>query len=73
MTLKTHEFLKRERDRIISEWEQAIRMELRPISLEGSVLRNDLGEFLDELAAWKERDEEPTRPNLRSLCAAALR
>jgi len=70
MPLKTHEFLKRERDCIISAWEQAIRMEPRLVSLEGSALRNELPEFIDDLAAWMEREEEPGRGSLGSLPAA---
>ena len=52
MTLVTHEFLTRERERILAEWDRAIREEPRPIKLEDSALRNDLPEFLDALAAW---------------------
>jgi len=59
MTLLTHEFLTRERDRIMAEWERAIREETRPILLEASALRDDLPEFLDALAAWMTTEDTP--------------
>jgi signal transduction histidine kinase len=59
MTLLTHEFLTRERDRIMAEWQRAIREETRPILLEASALRDDLPEFLDALAAWMKTDDTP--------------
>ncbi len=59
MTLITHEFLTRDRDRIIAEWERAIREEARPVRLEDSALRNDLPQFLDQLAAWIRTEHAP--------------
>ncbi|HET7753893.1 MAG TPA: HAMP domain-containing sensor histidine kinase [Anaeromyxobacteraceae bacterium] len=59
MALTTHEFLTRERDRIMAEWERAIHEEPRPIKLEESALRNDLPEFLVSLAAWMRTSDAP--------------
>jgi signal transduction histidine kinase len=59
MTLVTHEFLRRERDRIMAEWERAIRQEPGPVLLQESALRNDLPEFLDALAAWMKTEDAP--------------
>jgi signal transduction histidine kinase len=59
MSLITHEFLTRERGRIMAEWERAIREEPRPIPLEDSALRNDLPEFLDQLAVWMRAEHAP--------------
>ena len=42
MTLITREFLRRERDRIMAEWQCAIFQEPRPVLLQDSALRNDL-------------------------------
>lgn len=69
MTLRTHEFLRRERDHIMSEWERAIREAPQRISLEDSALRNDLPEFLDALAAWVQSEEEPVGGILRDVPA----
>ncbi len=67
MTLITHEFLTRERDRIMAEWERALREEPRPIRLEDSALRNDLPEFLDALAAWMKTEETPLAGMLQGV------
>ncbi|WP_243337136.1 sensor histidine kinase [Anaeromyxobacter soli] len=67
MTLITHEFLTRERDRIMAEWERAIHAEPRPIPLEDSALRNDLPEFLDALATWMKAPDAPAGGMLQGL------
>jgi len=59
MTLLTHEFLTRERDRIMTEWERAICEEPRPILLKDSALRDDLPEFLEALATWLKTEDRP--------------
>lgn len=69
MTLRTHEFLRRERDRIMLEWERAIRDAPQRISLDDSALRNELPEFLDALAAWVQSEEGPARGTLRDIPA----
>jgi signal transduction histidine kinase len=58
MASSTHEFLRRERDAIMAEWERAIREEPRPILLEDSALRDDLPEFLAGLATWIDSGHE---------------
>lgn len=67
--MKTHEFLRRERDRIMLAWQQAIQKEPRPILLEDSTLRNDLPEFLDALAEWMQAGEEPSGGMLQGVPA----
>lgn len=67
MPLVTHEFLTRERNRIMAEWERAIREEPRPIRLEDSALRDDLPEFLDALAAWLKAADAPAGGMLQGL------
>jgi signal transduction histidine kinase len=69
MALITHEFLRQERDRIMSEWERSIREAPHPISLEDSALRNDLPEFIDALASWVKSEEEPAGGILRDVPA----
>lgn len=70
MTLITHEFLRRQRDRIIAEWERAILQEPRPVLLEESALRNDLPEFLDALAAWMQAESAPLSGMLEGVPTA---
>lgn len=67
MPLITHEFLTRERERIMAEWDRAIREEPRPIKLEDSALRNDLPEFLDALATWVKAADAPAGGMLHGL------
>ncbi len=70
MALITHEFLTRERERIMEEWERAIREEPRAISLEASALRDDLPEFLDSLAAWMRAEDAPLSGMLQGIPTA---
>jgi signal transduction histidine kinase len=62
-----HEFLTRERERIMAEWDRAIREEPRPILLEESALRDDLPEFLDALATWMKSADTPLSGMLQGV------
>jgi signal transduction histidine kinase len=69
MPLLTHEFLRRDRDRIMDEWERAVRDDPQPVSLGKSALRDELPEFLDELASWMEGPDDPSVGMLHAVSA----
>ncbi len=65
MVLLTAEFLRRRRDDIMREWENAVRSEPQVVELEHAALRDHLPQLLSELAAWMEGDEPVTSGALR--------
>ena len=52
-------FLRRHKDEIVRSWETRVASEDHEIELTGLVLRDDIPEMLDELAAWLASDAAP--------------
>ena len=65
-----HSFLREQRDNIVLAWEASVQAEPRVVSLADAILRNDIPEFLDELAAWMELNVAPGTERMRAAAIA---
>jgi signal transduction histidine kinase/ActR/RegA family two-component response regulator len=66
----TPAFLREQQDRILREWEANVQAEAPIVDLTGSVLRNHIPEFLDELANWLEGTAPPGTAAMRLAAVA---
>src|SRR6202521_6469926 len=65
MAVGTAGFLRRRRDDIMREWENAVRSEPQVVELEHAALRNHLPHLLNELAEWMESGEPVTSATVK--------